>query len=152
MAFQASWTSPRLVTWFSDIRVEIEGFIHWIHNRIFWIVDSNLEKSWRVKAEIKWARKIYRNYIEPKFKKKLKWFIVSMSKSNKVIAIKLAGQLECLAGLSDLWSNLLSSNNATCFLVVGRLLGNSSIRSLGPPIWVLKSKNRALGNYELMTF
>ena len=38
-----------------------------------------------------------------------------MSKSNKVIAIKLAGQLECLAGLSDLWSYLLSSNNATCF-------------------------------------
>ena len=38
-----------------------------------------------------------------------------MAKSNKVIAIKLAGQPECLAGLSDLWSNLLSSNYTACF-------------------------------------
>ena len=37
-----------------------------------------------------------------------------MSKLNKVIAIKLAGQPECLAGLSDLWSNLLFSNNTAC--------------------------------------
>ena len=34
------------------------------------------------------------------------FFIVSMSRSNNVIAIKLSRQPERLAGLSDLWSNL----------------------------------------------
>ena len=38
------------------------------------------------------------------------------------------------------------------FVVVGRVLGSSSIRSLGTPTRALKSKNRSLGNYELTTF
>ena len=38
--------------------------------------------------------------------KKKENFIVFMSRFNKVIVIKLAGPPECLAGLSDLWSNL----------------------------------------------
>ena len=115
MAFQASWTSPQLARLdYLSLEWKLRGtctFIEFLTG-FYEKGSGSFEKgySWQQPRKVinggnKMGEKIYRNNIKPKVWE-IKIFFVSISRLNKVIAIKFAGKPERQAGLSDPGSTL----------------------------------------------